>query len=89
MVARPMLQLPQLLATDPASIQAWASQLILTLQNQIQVMNAPASTWAVSGVTTNRTFDAATATLAQTAQALGTLITDLGTAGAVSTTPTP
>ena len=84
MTARPMPPLPQLTATDPASIMSWASQLVAALERQIRVINTPVGNWAVTNVTANRTLNAGTATLVQAAEGLGTLITDLQSAGIIA-----
>ena len=87
MAASPMPPLPRLQAGDPASVVSWANQLVASLERQIQRMNAAAGgKWAVTDLTVNRTLDAGAATLAETSQALGTLITDLQAAGVIAPT---
>lgn len=82
MVARAMPMLPRPAGGDPASMLAWANQLLALVEQQIAAMNSPASggKYTVTGTNMNRTFNASTATAAQVAQAVGTLITDLKTA---------
>lgn len=76
--------LPRLLDTSPAGIQAWANQLTLALETALQDLAAPRgpALWpAPSGYATDRTFDAGTATAADTANTLATAIADLRAAG--------
>ena len=65
--------------------QRWANQLVNQLGQNIAAINlaASASTYTVSNVTTDRAFDADSTTLAEIADVLGTLITDLKNRGIV------
>ena len=66
--------------------QSWAQRTVSTLELQITEMNRPASTdaYQMSNVTTDRVMDADSTTLAEIADVLGTLITDLKDKGVIS-----
>ena len=65
--------------------QRWANQLVNQLGQNIAAINlaASSSTYTISNVTTDRAFDADSTTLAEIADVLGTLITDLKNKGVV------
>lgn len=66
--------------------QGWGNRLINTLELQLRELQASASTenYQVSNVTTDRVLDADSTTLAEVADVLGTLITDLKERGVIS-----
>jgi len=57
----------------------YINQLVAALQRAFYATSSPsgAGTYQVSGVTPNRTFNASTASTAEVAQTLGTLLQDL------------
>lgn len=66
--------------------QGWAQRTVSTLELQLREINSPASTdpYQMSNVTTDRVLDADSTTLAEVADVLGTLITDLKDKGVIS-----
>lgn len=71
---------------SPQWDENWARRLISTLELQIKYLDSTASPepYIVSNVTTDRTYDADSTTLAEVADVLGTLITDLKNKGVIS-----
>ena len=80
----PVLPLPRYQGNDP-DVKAWADQLVFVLERHFAIQTAPGGdgVWTASNVTAARTFDPTTATLGDTAQAVGTLIEDLQQFGAI------
>ena len=64
----------------------WGRRLVSTIELQIKYLDSTASPepYIVSNVTTDRTYDADSTTLAEIADVLGTLITDLKNKGVIS-----
>ena len=64
----------------------WARRLVNTLELQIKEINSTASPdfYTVSNLTLDRAYDADSTTLAEVADVLGTLITDLKNKGIIS-----
>lgn len=77
---------PKLPAAPSNWDQAWASRLVNTLELQISSIQSSASSdpYQMSNVTIDRELDADSTTLAEVADVLGTLITDLKEKGVIS-----
>ena len=83
----PLPPLPRPTDGSPDAVVAWANQLVFALERHFQSLQAPGGdgVWSTANVTPSRTFDPTSATLGDTAQALGTLIEDLQQFGNLGT----
>jgi|DEB0MinimDraft_3_1074331.scaffolds.fasta_scaffold118202_2 hypothetical protein len=77
---------PRLPAAPAEYQKGWGDRLVNTLELQIRSLQSSASVepYQMSNVTTDRVLDADSTTLAEVADVLGTLITDLKAKGVIS-----
>jgi hypothetical protein len=74
-----LILLPRLETTDPQSILDWSNALVMTLEQQLRLLQAPAGAGKYTFVNSTplRALTASTATTTQVAEVVCTLIADL------------